>query len=528
MKKKSRPADYKNLNVSPLDRLKRKGGKVLNSMSGLGTLQHPQGWVDECVPNLLWAVIAVHVLERQEYLGLFRVFLENAQRALVKANELFVTHNFLAVATDDEFDVLMKPVFENATLREKLGVLLAVDSLPDRSHWERNLQMDDKARAFYLLAGAVNGVADHQSEKSTDLRWFKIAYMIVCRDQVRFGEKMAHILEELKGYPEIGDQKKVRPSIRAMELGFRMIEFQTEGTGATWSADRPQLPEYDSEQFWQQMFKDAPCFVLSDYPETDFPPESVQQELEEIVTSLSNHFMTTIVTTKADPRHDGAFALALYALHLGLTAATTYMHANFAGRATLRSVMEVFVVLHYLTKEDNLTLWRQYRKYGTGQTKLAFLKYIREKNVPDFIDLDELHSIANEDRWMELEDIELGNWAGSNLRKMAEVAGIKDVYDRYYDWTSGYVHGQWASARSAVMVNCLNPLHRFHLIPATQSLPMPSVMPDICKLINRLLDDINTLYPAFKPRISAHKAMAEAEVSEEINIVEVNNNEMFS
>jgi hypothetical protein len=71
--------------------------------------------------------------------------------------------------------------------------------------------------------------------------------------------------------------------------------------------------------------------------------------------------------------------------------------------------------------------------------KLAFLKNLREASVPDFVDLALMERLANEDMWMEFQDIKLGNWAELNLRKMAEDAEIKDVYDKYYDWSSGYV-----------------------------------------------------------------------------------------
>ena len=112
--------------------------------------------------------------------------------------------------------------------------------------------------------------------------------------------------------------------------------------------------------------------------------------------------------------------------------------------------------------------------------------------------------LANEDMWMEFQDIELGHWADLNLRKMAEVAKVKDVYDKYYDLCSGYTHGQWVCVRDTVFVNCLNPLHRFHRVPAPPKSDMPSVLADGCKLVNRMLDDLNHLYPTFKPRLRWH------------------------
>ena len=55
--------------------------------------------------------------------------------------------------------------------------------------------------------------------------------------------------------------------------------------------------------------------------------------------------------------------------------------------------------------------------------------------------MERLEALANEDAWLEIKDISVGNWAKLDLRKMATDAGVKDVYDAYYDWTSGFVHG---------------------------------------------------------------------------------------
>ena len=52
-----------------------------------------------------------------------------------------------------------------------------------------------------------------------------------------------------------------------------------------------------------------------------------------------------------------------------------------------------------------------------------------------------LEQLANEDMWQEFVEIDFGNWTGTTVRKMAEDAGVKDAYDGYYVWPSGYVHG---------------------------------------------------------------------------------------
>jgi hypothetical protein len=157
-----------------------------------------------------------------------------------------------------------------------------------------------------------------------------------------------------------------------------------------------------------------------------------------------------------------------------------------------------------LFTKDDPALWLQYRRYGAGQGKLAFLKNIREEEAPEFVDLKLLEGLADEDMWLEFQDIQIGHWANLNLRTMSEQAGVKDVYDKFYDWSSGYAHGHWLSVRDTVFINCVNPLHRFHRIPGPPVRVMPSVLPDGCKLINRMLDDLNSLYPPLKLRLKWH------------------------
>lgn len=142
----------------------------------------------------------------------------------------------------------------------------------------------------------------------------------------------------------------------------------------------------------------------------------------------------------------------------------------------------------------------QYRNYGYGQTKLAFLKNLKLDDLPNFLTLEMLEGIANEDMWIEYQDIKLGNWSDKNLRKMAEEAGLKDTYDRYYDNLSGYVHGNWSAVRHSVFGVCLNPLHRFHRIPLPQRNFQLDSIPDAVKLVNQCLEKITILYPPFKFR----------------------------
>lgn len=501
-------ASFKDRNLTMLDALSRDKSTVQNAFTKLGVNMQTTSWFDECVPNFLWAAIVVTALERSEALELFRRIVA-IEMDMPKRTEIFITHNYLSVATPEEFDRMMAPVLAHGELKTIMSALLYVDWLPDRQHWQRHYEMIDDASAANILMAAVAATHGPQSQAATDMRWVKLLSSIFAQDRLRFDAMFEERVNDIAGYPNNGDMEKVRPSIRAMELMTRITEFGTGGTTKNWPEDRASLPHYDAEQFWQEMHRKTDCLVPSKIKRADVGPKEARQEFSNIAKAVDTHFHSTSTTTRADPRHEGAFGLVLYACHLAATTAITPTHTLAEGRIILRTILEAYITLHYLTVKDDIGIWLQYRKYGQGQTKLAFLKNIREEEIPSFIKLEELEEFANEDRWMELADIELGNWANLNLRKMAEFAGLKDLYDKYYDWSSGYVHAQWASARSTVFINCFNPLHRFHRIPGVMPPAMPSTLVDVAKVVNRMLDDLNTLYPRFKPRLTWHKSLQE-------------------
>lgn len=497
---------FKDRNLTMLDALKRDKNTVQSPFKRLGgNIFSPTSWLDDCLPNLLWAAVVISEVERDTALEIFRGVVRATIDHVAKHDELFVTHNYLAIASNEEFDAMMAPVLGSEALKKVMPALLFSTWLPDREHWARHFEPMEENVAAGILMAAVGRAHFHQSQEATDLRWLKMLSLIFAQKRMQFDQSFQKQLEEIAYYPNEGDMRAVRPTIRAMEMGTRTIEFGAEEMAASWPKDRAPLSKYDPEPFWKEMQEKTSCLVPSKFEQAEVGASDTRKELHKINGLLLGHFHKSAHTTKADARHEGAFGIALYAFHLALVAAATPTNSLAEGRIILRTVLELVITLHYLTIKDDATIWLQYRKYGQGQSKLAFLKNVREEEIPGFIDLEQLEEFANEDRWMELEDIELGHWANLNLRKMSEEAGLKDLYDKFYDWSSGYVHGQWASARSTVFINCLNPLHRFHRIPGPFGQQFPSILVDVSKLLNRMLDDINRLYPAFKPRITWHK-----------------------
>jgi hypothetical protein len=164
-------------------------------------------------------------------------------------------------------------------------------------------------------------------------------------------------------------------------------------------------------------------------------------------------------------------------------------------------LVEIHITYRYLLTKNTDEIWAEYRSFGMSQAKLSFLKALRTENLPHFIELDTIGDYVNEGTWLEFQNIELGAWHGSNLRKLAEETGLKELYDSHYDVLSSFSHGHWLALRDSTFEICRNPLHRYHRIPAPM-LPRRSTLPDAVRLANFILSDLNQLYPGLDTQLS--------------------------
>ncbi len=507
--------EFEDLNITPLEKLKLSKGNLPSPFSALGDNIGMTSWRDNGLNEMLWAALIRANFEQEVSIRLFNKIIINAREADPDHKDTYITHSVLSVLDDKQFDFIMMPVLENPEFTEVLSSLLYLECLPDKHHWERHLNKpaNENSHSEYLMK-AIAFCMEHQSQEATDIRWFRLMYFISVQQRLFFPESMSETLEGFRRYPNYGDQRKIRPSIRAMEIMLRAPHDDSKKV----SEDRRMLP-HDippslldevplpwADAFWDECLEKTDC-ILGDTEITN-TPERNKHYFEEFIKchdALSMHFMANNKSTALDARKDGAYGLTLYALSIAISVCNLTLDSRAESRIFLRTIVECYITLKYLAHHDNQTIWEQYRNYGTGQSKLAFLKNLKEESIPDFISLKDLHTYSNEDLWQEYSNIRIKPWSEKNLRKMSEEAGVKDFYDKYYDWSSGYVHGNWGAVRDTVFTVCLNPLHRFHRIPFTPRMDMPSVLEDCAKIINLMLDINNQLHSPFKNRVKHYE-----------------------
>lgn len=462
-------------------------------------------WLNHRMPEMMWAVVVIGNLPRETYLDFFRqvgnyvsehnefwdITISAISSLPAEQKKKFLT--FL-VEYSPEVKNLLKSlaVFPEFPLITELMEVYGIEDLDDLEHEELNVMISS-------LANGVNAVMGQQSEATTDCRWVKS----LCRVQgkkVSFSSSIEGIDDIVKGlyeYPNYGDLSHVKSFIRSSEI---IPSSHEKPDDFTWA-----------NHFWDICYKHTECrpknnssLIEEKMKTCDTQNEHYLKETARTRTSLIDSFFSTSNTSAIDAKHEGAFGLALFANSLLIDVALYKMTYSITARLALRSVVETYITFAYLIALNDEEEWETFRTYGGGQAKLVYLKLKDLQNKPKSILVDDMRKIANEDVWQEFLNINLGHWGTTNLREMSEKAELKDIYDIYYNYTSGFVHGNWSAVRESVYEQCFNPLHRLHRIPTFDFPMLAPTVEDITVLVNKIFELLHSLYPDFEEEIQLY------------------------
>lgn len=455
-------------------------------------------WFNERLPEMLWAVLIIGNTGRENALSFFRYVAKYVEKNNACSDVTITGISELEETTKKSF--INHICSFSKEVKEILSGLLLFPELPSIENWKECLDSPNSKEDWSKLADSVAKTFWHQSQEATDCRWVKILCEIV-GGKMKFTRTMEETLKGILEYPNYRDMTKVRPSIRAMEIGPRS-DSQTE---SIWG-----------KYFWKYCFDNTGCMPEEAVnKKIQNRQEKLTEEMEEtrkhyfddtvrIRNELIDYFFTTSQVSAIDSRHEGAFGLALYGLSLYIETIFYRTSLSITGRLGLRALVEIYITFSYLLKKETSEpkTWDDYRSYGIGQIKLIYLKLQELKNNPSCTNLEEMDHIANEDKWVEFVPINLGHWDSANLRKMSEDVGLKDLYDKFYNYNSGFMHGNWGAVRESVYQKCINPLHRYHRVP-TYDLPlMPSTTDDAREIMNNILDCLSKAYPKFEHKLT--------------------------
>jgi hypothetical protein len=485
MSKKKKSSRHSGRSSTTLEKHHKTGSVLTPPLANLPHMK-PASWVDERLPEFLWVALLVTHLPRENCIKLFRQFAETILVHEPADKRPFdISLSGLSHTSDDIFRKFIEPVMGVAGCRQALAGLMVLDDFPGSERWERILGEEAKKIGWAPLMHTLALTLNHQSQESTDCRWFRVLCFMAGNKLTLQSQESVH---EVVEYPYYGDQRKVRPMIRATEIALHSL-LESEDN---WP-----------ERFWIQCFQKTACWPLSfSSDETQIKIGTNINRVKDVYAALTKHHQETARTTTVDAQHDIVFGMCLYGLTLLHELLQIGVSKAISGRMTLRTITELVVTLAYLIQKNDPETWRSYRIFGAGQAKLQYLKLDTAAGNTSYVDIDTLVSLANEDMWEEYLPIELGHWENSNLRKLSIDAGMKDIYDEYYVWTSTYAHGHWGAIRDSVFTTCGNPLHRLHRIARDIPKSPPDVIPDACRLIDHLLSLLNQCYPGFSERVT--------------------------
>ena len=275
---------------------------------------------------------------------------------------------------------------------------------------------------------------------------------------------------------------------------------------ATFDAKRARcasVPTAWPTNFWEEVyekFPSAPAPPEHQYV-TDNSPATTYQLLT-CVGLLYEHFRAT--RQGSDDRvHETAFALVFSATALVYEVIEFTAQTRFSGLAALRTVTECAINMAFLTSKSDPDLWHRFRAYGSGQAHLISTKLESSLASANCVDPLWISAFLHEEHAKMFTDIQLGDWTGENIRSRAEQGSTKDLYDSYYDYCSSLLHGDWLGAATFGTTWDLNPFHRLQCVPRRYPRNFPSVMPDLFRVMNRILDSLVTMYPGFDFRLPA-------------------------
>lgn len=468
-------------NTSTLQQHKRIGKTFQPPLAQVPNLRSSSWYVDR-MPELLWTVLIVDSFDREDALAIFRRVADHIFRLPDGSKFSDVTHSGLVCLQEDQLAGFLDSLLVNNAVAQALAPLLLLPGLPGYESWSARLSSAGVIGDWPPLMSAVANTIDHQSQAATDCRWMRVLAMMVGR---ALAFPPGDLGKEIALYPDFGDMRAVRPSIRATEISFA-----------------PDVGEWSSK-FWEHCFASTPCWLMHlETREIEVTRGYTVARLHQVRERLVDHCRSTITTTAPDARHDTVFGLAIYSLAIAEEVLRVGNSWSIVGRTALRTIVECYITLAYLLNKDSPRIWSAFRVYGAGQAKLAFLKLYQRSDQPKYVDIETLEQLANEDLWQECLTINIGHWDASSLRALSEVAGAKDIYDKFYTWTSSFTHGHWGAVRDSVFDTCGNPLHRLHRIPRRDSRVQPDVIPDIAEVVDHVLALVDRAYPHFASKLS--------------------------
>lgn len=298
--KRNREAKKKHAkNYSGLPQHKQTGKVLTPPFLTLPNLR-PSSWIDDRLPEVLWCALLVTHLPREVALTICRRVAKLLEDKFEPNRPIDVGHSGLTELAPQLSTGVVELVCSAPGARDVLRPLLLLEALPLRDTWRTAIGEQPTEDDWDTLRIAVAHVFDHQSQEATDCRWLRVLVMLIS-GQLKL--PTMEMIRQIAYYPNEGDQRSVRPFIRATEMSF---------------ANGPDVPKRSwPSTFWAQCRTDTVCIPK----ELHVAAQAVSggttvQQVDAVAEELQRHYLATATSTTVDAKHEAVFGFAAYALSI--------------------------------------------------------------------------------------------------------------------------------------------------------------------------------------------------------------------
>lgn len=462
------------MNVSKIKDHKVRSGRVISPWNhSLGSTMTFSSWAFSRLPEYIWLCLIHSYYGRDDGLKRTAMILRELS-TFEKSLDKPKLSKILALPSDNQ-----ERIYRTILKRINKKVLAPLTSiLRDETHevFSEYFYVDEMSlqKRLTIIKDTITKYYPHQSNEATDIRYLII--MNLCyQDKIKFSSEVKDTIQALEEYPHTPHEdermRMYRPLVRASEMAMDEINNDF------------------IDKFWNRIAMRTECELFYiDHKKIDVDHNEYMNDVSEVLEYVYRKNIDRII---AEIKSNVYLALVVYAYKVYCEIVKKEMGNSIAARSSIRTMIEIIIMLKYLSKMsiDKPNIWQEYQQYGIGKYKLILLK-ARETGVdpdshmkPELLDL-----LVNEDIWEEFIDTDLRYFDQMNIRQKSEYVDEKALFDLWYDYDSNYTHGLWGAVREAAMVKCNNSAHKFHAVPdLLLKQNCIDVLPDMTKIMKRIM-----------------------------------------
>ena len=220
------------------------------------------------------------------------------------------------------------------------------------------------------------------------------------------------------------------------------------------------------------------------------------EQLRTLKAQVDAAYMATLADTIVDPRRDGVFGIAAYAVRLLHELIRPGMSTSVGARMSLRTLAEMAITLSYLAMRDEDDKWMT----ATMELDRRSLRSSSKRASKSQASRPSRHL----SRWrMKIAgwSSPRSNWATGTRRTFGGWPSPRrrsDIDDLDDDWTSHHSHGHWGAVRESCFRSVRKPAASVSPGAGAELTPLGDVLPDAARVVDRTTSTVNGCYPDAK------------------------------